>query len=635
MKKLILTSVVALSVFVGAQSVSAFTAAEVETLITLLGGSLSSTQVASLRALATPSTPAVSYTRQMGVGATGADVSALQSMLISKGYLMVAAPTGYFGTATQAAVVKYQAANGITPASGYVGPMTLAKLNASVVVVPPTGGDHTVVTGGDEGQLKNIDSLGGVEASVEEGETGMEVLGFEVEADDSDMTITRVDVDFTETSSAANSNRLSRYFDTVYLMVDGEKVADMDASDLSEDDDVYSARFTGLNITVDEGDTADIYVAVDVVDSIDTNDEDAEWTVEIPENGIRATDTAGISDTYVTSSENTDLTEDFAVNGITGVELTLSKDSSSPDADSVEADDEDSTDDVTLLVLKVKAEGSDITLNDLPITLTTSEGNLNDVVSRVYLYAGSELIDDASVTSTDSAATTTFDMDEYVVEEDETVKFTVKVDVQDIQPSSFDNGTTLSASFTASNAVALDNAEDVQGDTVTSITGTATGEDMTFYADGISVKFLSATEEVGNESDTYVDAKGTYVLKFSVTAFGEDAYIASTTGLTSGSDKGVEFSVIGATLGGTATTTSNVSSTADRSDSNASYYVPVGETETFTLTVTILNGTAASGYFGISLDGVRFNDDDSATIGDYALVTSGLEDAETEEVYLQ
>jgi peptidoglycan hydrolase-like protein with peptidoglycan-binding domain len=39
--------------------------------------------------------------------------------------------TGYFGPLTMSAVRSYQTRNGITPASGYVGPKTRAFLNKS------------------------------------------------------------------------------------------------------------------------------------------------------------------------------------------------------------------------------------------------------------------------------------------------------------------------------------------------------------------------------------------------------------------------------------------------------------------------------------------------------------------------
>src|SRR5438552_3394844 len=49
-----------------------------------------------------------SFSRDLTVGSKGDDVSALQQLLISNGFLNIAAPTGYFGGLTKAALVKWQ-----------------------------------------------------------------------------------------------------------------------------------------------------------------------------------------------------------------------------------------------------------------------------------------------------------------------------------------------------------------------------------------------------------------------------------------------------------------------------------------------------------------------------------------------
>lgn len=71
---------------------------------------------------------AYNFTLDRGVGAQGPDVTELQKVLATKGFLFVA-PTGYFGPMTQAALRQFQIANGIIPATGYLGPLTRAKLN--------------------------------------------------------------------------------------------------------------------------------------------------------------------------------------------------------------------------------------------------------------------------------------------------------------------------------------------------------------------------------------------------------------------------------------------------------------------------------------------------------------------------
>jgi len=84
-----------------------------------------------------PATSSYNFTRSLTVGSKGEDVSALQSILISAGYLKIDKPTAYFGSLTKAALAKYQAAKSISPAVGYFGPKTRAYV-ASVTVAPIT-----------------------------------------------------------------------------------------------------------------------------------------------------------------------------------------------------------------------------------------------------------------------------------------------------------------------------------------------------------------------------------------------------------------------------------------------------------------------------------------------------------------
>lgn len=66
---------------------------------------------------------------------TGGQVSDLQFFLQSNGNLNLE-PTGYFGLMTFGAVQRYQLANRIVPASGFVGPITRASINASSCQTP-------------------------------------------------------------------------------------------------------------------------------------------------------------------------------------------------------------------------------------------------------------------------------------------------------------------------------------------------------------------------------------------------------------------------------------------------------------------------------------------------------------------
>lgn len=81
---------------------------------------------------------AYTFTKDLKLGSTGADVKALQKVLNSNPATVVAT-TGagsagmestYFGAKTKAAVIKFQTLNSISPAVGYVGSLTRAKLNS-------------------------------------------------------------------------------------------------------------------------------------------------------------------------------------------------------------------------------------------------------------------------------------------------------------------------------------------------------------------------------------------------------------------------------------------------------------------------------------------------------------------------
>lgn len=81
--------------------------------------------------------PPLLFPENLGLGAEGAQVKRLQSVLIERKLLHIHTPTGWFGPQTFEAVKRYQAAAGIMP-SGFVNMLTRAVLNG--VVVPESLG---------------------------------------------------------------------------------------------------------------------------------------------------------------------------------------------------------------------------------------------------------------------------------------------------------------------------------------------------------------------------------------------------------------------------------------------------------------------------------------------------------------
>lgn len=102
-----------------------------------------STLMVQLQALEAEVIGGASFYRDLTIGDMGLDVQALQQFLNQAGFAV--APTGpgsagdetqYFGLLTQAALASWQAANSISPAQGYFGPESRARISAGTVSAP-------------------------------------------------------------------------------------------------------------------------------------------------------------------------------------------------------------------------------------------------------------------------------------------------------------------------------------------------------------------------------------------------------------------------------------------------------------------------------------------------------------------
>jgi peptidoglycan hydrolase-like protein with peptidoglycan-binding domain len=120
-----------------------------------------------------PAAGSYTFSNNLTVGSRGADVTALQQILISGGFLTaVSAPTGYFGPATKAALAAWQSNKGISPAVGYFGPITRAAMSSvSGPVIPG------VIPSGFGLSLAGDNPMS---ASVPKGATGVVFLKFNV-----------------------------------------------------------------------------------------------------------------------------------------------------------------------------------------------------------------------------------------------------------------------------------------------------------------------------------------------------------------------------------------------------------------------------------------------------------------------
>jgi peptidoglycan hydrolase-like protein with peptidoglycan-binding domain len=618
-----LFAAVALALVALAPKAQAATAEELQAQINALLAQIASLQGGS-------SVGCYAFTRDLTVGATGADVTALQNYLAAKGYFSVAA-TGYFGPITQASVSAWQSANGVMPAAGYFGPISRAKYNAmcgGVVVVPGDDDDDNSSDGlsGGEADLSDFD-LVSEESSGNEGEEEVEVATAEFDVDDGDVRIERLELLASSTNDDLNDNPWD-YFDRVSIWMDGEEVADMDVNDRDawdEEDgdgaDIHRLVLNDIDTIVEEGDRAEITIAFDIAGSIDTSDQDQEFVFQVPEDGIRAVDSEGIQQ-YIGASgdlpDNTNETVDFTFGAEESGDLDLESNTDDPDVTTLVSDDSSESEEYTVFVFDIdNNDSADALVTDLTFDVATSSGDaIQSILDSFTLSAGGDDFD------CDINADGTVDCDDIDVEiaGDDTETFTVMVTLKEDAPES-----TIDVSLSAANV----DAEGVDSGDDSDVSGSVSSETHVVSASGIQVEGTDKSTSVSEDGDT-----GTFTLEFTIEALEEDVYIYNgADDFAYASTTGVIYNIYkGGVIGAAATTTDSavLQSSADTAGLGGAWFVVnSGETEDFTLTVSLNPDSASSALYSVELESVRFDDVADTTANDTDFVLPNDTEFET------
>jgi hypothetical protein len=569
------------------------------------------------------------FTRDLTIGATGADVMELQKFLMAAGQSIPAGPSDYFGSQTQAALAAWQAANGVSPAAGYFGPITRAAVAAACVPADDADDDDATededededdedMTLSGEASL-DIYELEDGESTLEEGDEDAVIGELTVEFTDGDAEISRLDF-----SIAGGSAEPWEAFETFSLWVDGDMVAEFDASDENEylNEDEGEFRFTGLDIVAQEDEELEIMVAATVQNNLDAA-ELTDWT--LTGETIRFFDADGVA----TTENNIDGlgvdTAEFEVQEAgTDEELDISLAPSNPDSTDLIVDTDTDTNDVTIMVAEVEAEDNDIELNKIVVLVETGSASTTAVVDEARIVIDGEEFNAEAISGTgttsamatsrfvDAAGTAVwyvFDVDgDIVIDADDSVEMEVVVDLNDTDDGlRYPNGTQIEASV-GSDELDLweaEGADDLDND---QFSGSASGDQHTLVAEGIAVPadgFQTESVTTTGQNDT----TGIIEVTFEVTAVEGDFYINDRAGVDTGIDAtlgGVGFSVDGAT-----TSFASLSATLtseDAEDDTGAFIVEEGTTETFVLRVTL--DPNASGDFRVILTEVWYSEDD-------------------------
>jgi peptidoglycan hydrolase-like protein with peptidoglycan-binding domain len=467
-------------------------------------GIISADKAAAAKAAVGTSVSSTTYTRDLTIGSSGADVSALQAKL------GVSPATGYFGSITKAAVMAYQAANGIS-STGYVGPLTRAQLNAGSTVTTTTtttttGGSTTVVNTGIEGSVTaNKSSVSN--STLREGDTMRQVLGVKLEAKLSNINVQRIKLDL-----GANSSVYTKVFKTFYLTDDSGAVlaqADLNSNTVVKNGLNYELTLGGFSYNVAKDATKYLWVKADLYSSIKTADQTSR-TITLVANGVRGTDGAGIDQYAPTTAFSQSISLEGTLIDSAAMKLSLNANNvRSADVVASEGTDDDEIDGVSVLNFDLKAEKDAVTVTDLTVDIVYTGSGLA-TATKAYLYDGSTLLDSEDVRASAGATYVTFDDIDYVIAKDSTKTFTVKVDVRDA------NGTsrTITADVDAADVV----SENSEGSTVTA-TGSAAGEGMIVRNVGAVFTLVGTptiTKSVQSSNDTSGVATSSLTAVFNV-----------------------------------------------------------------------------------------------------------------------
>jgi hypothetical protein len=575
-------------------------------------------QLALLQSQVTSTVPAkcvgITFTRDIAIGATGTDVSCLQALLNQSADTRVAvsgpgAPgseTARFGALTAAALIKFQnkyKAEVLTPynltANGTAGASTRGKLNAILAAKRNTNNEENNNNnnnngGGSEGMLTvSLNSSPSTGVKAYEGNDKVSVLGIKTSASGSAIKVQRIKLVFEDVKPYD-------YLTKAYIYDGSEQVASasLSSSTVTKEGSDYYLMFDGINVAVSKGASKVFTVKVDVEDSIDHDiDLPKSITVSVPENGVRGTDSANLSQYGPADSisRTFKVDEEGSSSSSNDTGLSISRNTDTPEERNVATGSDGRSEGVTMLIFNIKAVRGDVTISEINnVTFSGKSGSHAIYPENAYLVdSDGKTLSSADVGNDHKVDFSDLDFD---ISAGKTEKFTIKADYSDVtNPDEGEENTSLVTVNSGSNIV----ADDEDGDSLSSgdKTGTAAGYPVSFYKSvpAFSLSKVTTTKVPGTGS---IAAALEAVFLIKVTADEDDVLIPV-------SDA---FLVKRVRNSSTSTATTNgVYTTYDKpygvSETDGYYEVSEGSSATFTVSTRLSTASwnGSSDYYDLRI----------------------------------
>ena len=555
-------------------------------------------------------------------GLTSNDVRNLQIVL------GVTPTTGYFGSITNSAVKRFQAQYGI-PQTGYVGPLTRAKLN-ELYCTPVTPTTTTTLPGGTTTTTTVVaPSYGTLEVSsypVSNPQTTLyggqeyELLAAKFKAVGSDITLKKVAL---RVVHASNDAFPWQAFTTLALYDGSTKLAEIALNSSNAIENTFAQDYTfnisGLNFVIPNNSYKVLTVKGTTVVNPVSNATNHTWTVTLRADQLVFSDTAGV--TYSVASGSNISSQALTLSSTQTATATVTLAVDNPKAQNVIVSDS-STTRVEVMKFNVEVKNLNATFNSGSVTVRVASATDQSLITGVELWDGGTLLANSAPSWADSSATTsliTWSNFSLPIAAGTTKSLSVKLVLAQVA-SGFTNDGTKYVDISAGPSLS---GVDTNSNVVSANGSSLTSERFYPFLKAPVFALSSATLTASGSTSSKVSDMGTAKIVFTVTANGGDIYIPTSDNNTS---------TITGEINNSATITTNawICTNATEDSTTKFWRIVSGNTATCEYNGTFTTSTA--GYSYVNIYSIAWNT--SATSTGVVTQTWGIDTLKTGQTYL-